>query len=722
MSGDNDQPKKWWQQEMLRIFKASTTNDPVTDFYQDFDERAELVASTGCNVTELMVGMQRLGTPVYFKTSAPVKFVDDKLAEQLEAYHKRNLRVTVYVNVHAVEREFGDEHPEFVQHTRDGSPRVIYGRDYPVCCNSPHARKWFMQIHEDLLKYDIDGIFNDGLPFYLDCCYCEFCRARFKEQYGKELPPREDLLHPDLPDMTRFQMASITEWQKLHEQHIHSINPNVLYSRNIGAPLGAHIRMGKSYREFGKIMDLVYPEVALSLPKSQPVLRGSLGCRLVEIIAPGKCVGISGFMHKPYEYAYLPPEQIRLNAVQIAANGAHSWTATRIVSKPQLEAYSEMNRFLRKHDEHYLNTRSIARVALLWPERTINFSPQTALIKEDMEDGVKAAVSKYHGNPAECFYGGSETLFRNHIPFDVVDEVELCQADLVDRYEVVILANAINLSDEHIRCIRQYVGQGGTLVASHQTGLCDEFGRERESWPLTDLFGIMSTGEEIGPRRLEHVGPAGQATIHPVTEHLHQKHLLTGPNRDMWMSCPEWFLSCALKEGEALLYHSQKARGSSGSGRPPVLDPEPFPAMVHNRVGKGQVFYFNGLFFLHYWQQTHNDFRLLLGRLFEHCGCRVVTLENAHETVEVVLREKSDGTRLLHLINCTGQMAKPITKVIPCFDLKVHVSLPGFAVDSIHALWSDQALDFQSDGNAGVSFGLKKLDLYEVIVLKGTRA
>lgn len=716
---DVNENKKWWLQEKIRIFKVTMTNDPATDVEYDPEDRAELIASTGANLTEINLGGggARIGREVYFKTELPMEMVEDRLAGWIKPLHQRGVKVSVQVNVHAMDGAFAQKHPEFAQHTQSGKPYVLYGSaDTAICPNSPHSRQFFKTMHADLLKYEIDGIFDDGLPFFLECCYCPYCREKFSQQYGKELPPKDQIHHPDMPDMISFQRQSIRQWQQELADHIRSIRSDVFFSRNVGAPMGLHIRLGKTHRDMAGIMDFVYPETALHFHPNNPLLRGSFGAKLSETQVGGKCVAIMGFMYKPKEYSYLPVAQILLNCASLAANGANTWVATRIVPKPQFEALRGMYLYQRANDKVYSNTRSIAEVAIVWPEWTVNFNPQTELAKEDMEGGVEAGVTSFHGNPVECFFGAGEVLWRNNVAYDVIDEQEIGASDINDRYKMIILPNATNLSDEHLTAIRNYVKNGGTLITSHQTAMCDEYGKVHDRLTLCDLFGVDASGQEIGERKNEHCGPAGIATDHEVTGHLQGLHMGTGPNREKWMGSPYWILDCKATSGDVLLYHSEKARGRSGSGKPPKVDQVPMPALIHNKVGAGQVFYFNGLFFEDYRKFERYEFRELIDNMVNYIEAKPVWLDKRYPAVEVVLRKRNDGAIIVHLVNHTGQMNRPIEDVVPFNDMTVSVRLDR-DIKEVRACKLGKNLEYSISPGI-VEIALPRLEIFESIVIE----
>ena len=713
---------RWWESEKLRIFIAGGTNDLAADCEFDADELARTIAGTGANVTELYIGALRIGLPVYCRTSLSVGCVADKLGEWVDAMHRHSLRVMVYVNVHAVEREFALKHPEFLQFMEDGNSREIYGTDFPMCPNSPSAREWIDQFHQDILRYDVDMIHHDGTLFYPACCYCQFCQSLYLQKTGKVLPSRSDPAHPDLPGMIRFLEDSVVSWYEYHADRIRSINPNIALMTNLGEPRSAQYQMGKNTRRVSAVFDFINAEVALKRGNlnTQSLIKTGLDSRLMDTVSGGRYAGVIGLMHKPHEYSHLPAPELILSCAEVAAHNGNFYAATRIVTRDLYEPFASFTRFLRQHDSYYHGTKSVAKTALLWPTHTINFIPQVEIERGDMEEEKKAGAAVLHGNPVDSFHGAAELLLRAHVPFDVIDETELLTKDLSRRYLMLVTANAVCLSEDHACGIRRYVREGGALLASQHTSLCNEYGVRQTGLRLGDLFGIAATGDEIGPRALEHMGTGGIAEDHRVTRHMHRVCLMKGPDtcRDQWIPGPEYILDCRLQGGAALLVHSEKALGASGSGRPPRPDVDPLPALVYNREGRGHAFYLNGLFFRDYFMYRYPDYGTLMGAILDHARCRLVRLENAPESVEIVLRRKDDDTLILHLINHTGAMTRPVTRILSLTDIQIHIDAPEFAPASATALWAGKDLPFTKNDDGPITLGLPHLDIYEAIVLK----
>jgi len=122
--------------------------------------------------------------------------------------------------------------------------------------------------------------------------------------------------------------------------------------------------------------------------------------------------------------------------------------------------------FYRNNFEHYGNTKNVADVAIL-------------------RSFPSMAYSNYNTHQSTVLF--EQVLIQCKIPFDIIYDEHL--KDL-SKYSVLILANQESLRDDQLDLIREFVRQGGGLIATENSSLFDEWRRERESFGLKDLFGI----------------------------------------------------------------------------------------------------------------------------------------------------------------------------------------------------------------------------------------
>jgi hypothetical protein len=144
----------------------------------------------------------------------------------------------------------------------------------------------------------------------------------------------------------------------------------------------------------------------------------------------------------------------------------------------------------------------------------------------------------------------------------------------------------------------------------------------------------------------------------------------------------------------------------------------PYPGLVASSYGKGKVIYSPAALGGHYYENRmipiqkliENSLRWLLGD-------RGLLEMDAPGTVEVVLRTQQEkGRTLIHLINLTGEMQRPIGQVIPLSDIAVKVRVAG--AKKVHTLAKQVEIPFQSDEQGWTTFTLPKLGLYEVVVIE----
>jgi len=144
-------------------------------------------------------------------------------------------------------------------------------------------------------------------------------------------------------------------------------------------------------------------------------------------------------------------------------------------------------------------------------------------------------------------------------------------------------------------------------------------------------------------------------------------------------------------------------------------------AALANHYGEGTCVLLPGAFGSAYWQHHFPDYRrLMLNAVLWRCappvGLRLAD-NSLPETVEVSWRRAADGRSLLHLVNHTGMMARPIERLLPLHD--VRVVLPALAsARGLHARALVSRADLTVDWDDRVPWlKIPRLEAYEVIVL-----
>ena len=146
-------------------------------------------------------------------------------------------------------------------------------------------------------------------------------------------------------------------------------------------------------------------------------------------------------------------------------------------------------RWLADNEPHFRNRRSIADVAVLYPQRTIAFYRSGG--------GPDAWSGGDRMRSTDYLQGLYYALLEARVLIDFAED-DLA-AETLQKYRVLILPNAAYLSDRQVQQIRDYAGRGGSILATFETSRYDEWGDRRDDFVLADLFGAHAAGELPAP-------------------------------------------------------------------------------------------------------------------------------------------------------------------------------------------------------------------------------
>jgi hypothetical protein len=131
-------------------------------------------------------------------------------------------------------------------------------------------------------------------------------------------------------------------------------------------------------------------------------------------------------------------------------------------------------------EPYLVDTESAARVAVLFSERTaISDSGAIGQRYFPRVMGTHSDIVR-RGRPVDARY------------LDGTTSAELAG------YRMLILPDARVLTRGDVRVLKEWVRAGGTLVASGNTSLHDEWGRPQADYGLADVFGVRYAGDATG--------------------------------------------------------------------------------------------------------------------------------------------------------------------------------------------------------------------------------
>lgn len=724
--------ENWWRDKFIWL----TWGDYKEFAPADIERVAAEAAHKGCNLLETVPYKGDINNEYsLFDSSVLPKWEKagerDLLAEQVRAAHKAGLRTRTYLNVHYYGDDFYARHKDWAQVKADGSPiDTLYGHGYSMCVNTSYRQRMFKLILE-VASRGVDVVFLDGPAYYPGACYCPDCRAAFRAENGTELPMKEDWKDPLWRKFVLFRYRSIAKFLKEGTQILRQAGLNsLLYSNNssqVWPSWSFALSAEDSFDGQGIIGMESYQYY--TLPSGVPMWFQAWTTKLANSIKREKpfCLFLAA-SHQPWFRQKIPPVEYLLGKVQGLANGADMFEDYGFATDatPEGSKYFEM---AKRNERYFQNSTSAAKVALVWSRRTGDFffeppaevggEEAQARVEVEKPAGVavqagdfleakRIAMWKYESErrTAEEARGFYEALVRLHVPFDIISDLNLGDADLA-KYDLLVLPNVACMSAEQVASVRKFVTAGKGLISTYKTSMFTETGDRVENFALADVFGVSSDGSVMPALKWDYMAVKDE---HDVVKGIPSEKPFQSDLK--LLPSPEFVLQSRLTNGRSLCVQLKPMPARYGD----LTEETENSTIVANETGKGRSVFFPCAFGGQYWNNGFLDYLRIIANSVEWAGRKpTAVLTDAPETLETTIFQ-GEGFYLLHLINYSYALRRPFQQVFPVKGSKFSVSTE-WKPSSVTSLYAKKRLK-HSFKKGTVSFVVPEVHLYEAILIK----
>ncbi|MCG2680605.1 MAG: beta-galactosidase trimerization domain-containing protein, partial [Kiritimatiellae bacterium] len=598
----------------------------------------------------------------------------DLLRETIPLVHQEGIKYFAYTQGQIFAENLKPQFEQWATCRQDGKLTIVYGSMITACPNSPWREFTYKQVRELFGNYEIDGLFFDGPAFFAGACYCRYCREKFQAQYGAEIPPYGQISNPLWKKFILFRYESMHAFIRDLKAAAESVRPDAIVYINARGLNGYGRNCARDVTEMAEFESIAGAEAFeyyYSRNLDRPVWAQSATAKLVEGAArryDKPAVVFVTFSVRPFMSRPLPAATLRSCVAQTLANGAGIWfelgyNNLAYYGNEEPEALAQAYDLVRNNMDCFAGTDSNANVAVLWSRRAGDYYDADP---EEVGDWVDKDSIRLRTDPKRCylsaFRGLCDIMVREHIPYDLIFDNDLTLERLA-RYKTVLLGNAACLSDAACEALRQYVAQGGGLVASYHASLFDEWGERRPDFGLAEVIGArIGSGEVGGYLTLN-------ATDHPVLKNVRRVSPPLSFNLAVESLDPAGVLAS---------YQGDKQ-----------------PGIIARESGKGRVVYFSGSPEDRFWNLNLIEYQHLVANAARWTARELPVEIDTPAMVETVLRRKKNtGALILHLLNYTGTMARPIEKIIPAQTVPARVAWQGQAPSKVRTLVGGQSLPF----------------------------
>jgi len=530
----------------------------------------------------------------------------------------------------------------------------------------------FTIVSDMFARLPFDGIFYNMAGFqtkdysynFYGPCHCDSCKKKFRERFGLELPVKEDMDNPLYQKYRVFVDECTRDLNKRLTDHVRSISPCIAIN-------------GREYQriESNTEIDRPLPVWQYSASSNTRNIRDSENGSIAPL---NTTVDFLGF---PYRHVAVSPWLQELRMWQNLANqgGLDYYLIGRIDNHGDKSGYEGIRKVFKFAAETY--------------EELKDLRPNAEVLvfhKELWDDDAEAR-------------GWIRLLTEAHILLDETRIGKFVKGEQLKRYKLVILPDLKFVSDEQVRMLDEFAGNGGTVLATGQAAQFTEKYEGRGKLPLKSL-GI----EEILCLRNDML-----SAMFLVSE---------GDKKDF----PHFKDTAYIAIGRELIYTKL------GTGVKPYLTfvpPQNFgppercyavnhndlPAFTVNSFGKGRGIYVPwkpGTFF--YKEGYTNTAWFMRDLLEEFCKVKSVA-PSLTPMVEVTLASRPDRF-VVQLVNTSGHFGNSYFEPLPVHDISIRVPVETKIIGA-RTLRNEEKPAFRQVDNY-VELTLSCLKEYEAIILE----
>jgi hypothetical protein len=635
------------------------------------------------------------GCVAYYPTEVPFhhrsQFLGDRDAfgELVAGCRKLGMVVLARTDPHATYDDVRAAHPDWIAVDAEGRPRRHWASPemWVTCALGPYNFELMTAIHQEIMtRYRVDGIFinrwsGSGM------CYCAHCRTRFQAETGHELPRTDDPQDPAQRAYILWHQQRLLELWRLWDAEVRKINTDSCVIPNAGGGATSPLDM----TAIGVLAPILFADRQARSGVMPPWANGK-SAKEYRATMGNKPVG--GIFSMGVEEVYRWKDSVQSEAeVRIwfadgVANGLRPWFtkfAGTLRDRRWLGVVEDLYRWHHRVEPYLRNETPLARVGLVYSQQTAWFY------------GGRRARAKVEDHAL----GWYQALVEARIPFEMVHD-RLLDADHLARFKTLILPNIAALSDQQCRQLRAFVDRGGSLVATYETSLYDEWGMRRPDFGLADLFAVSSRGRIEGPMRNAYL----QLEDDPRTGRRHP--ILAG-----------------LEDAPRVIHGTYRldVTPKGEFPNPPLTLIPSYPDLpmekVYPRVGKtdiaqvflrevgvgpgsGRVVYFPWDIDRIFWEVLAVDHATLLQNAVRWAtGEEEPVVQVSGPGVLDVTAWRQAASMTVHLVNLTNPMMMkgPFRTLIPVGEQRVVVRLPeGMAARKVHLLVAERELPLDQDG------------------------
>lgn len=705
ISNNPDEKALLWYQKPLRIMHTVLREIDARKY--DANAVVNYLEKGGYNTLCVNAG----GIVDFFQNTLPAANVNrmmgdrDILKEITTACKNAGIKIIARIDFRGAEEHVYRKFPDWFKKDPDQNPVKTTNTNsvlYESCYSGEYRNKYANDFVAHVLKnYAVDGIWHNS-PGSNGICYCPYCKSSYKEASGKDIPIPALASEQDIDRYMVWKVQAADQYMNRIKKTVKSFGDDKAYTAEVfsiygvGQRIDSGIDLDSARRHFDILVSVAF------LTENGPgeifpyenLNYGSTIIKFLKSMVPEKeAVVMYGGNGTTHRLVIDPQQDLKVWLWQILSAGGRFWncyfTNVPTQTSDNRNAFNETEAYMFvKANEKVLEQHVPVSNIGIYYSRPTRISYR-----------IKSEEGDHFGTEIR---GVEAVMMENHIPHDFILDDQLSREKL-QKYKLVFLPNVRCMSDKEVEILKDYVRNGGNLIATYATSLYDADGKERPDYALNELFGVHYAGKKEDTRRdnYQYI--------------LNKKHPIVAPDSSQ--------TELLFNAGYTALCKPTKDADVICTWVPTIQNQPPdkswvekfsteFPTAVENTYGKGKVLYFANQPDLLSDLIGHPDPRNLLLRSIRHfTGSSIPIQSNAPSSVNIGLTQSliKPGQYILSLVNTTSGPVRPIREIIPVNNINVKLSLDGKSVASHKILRCQGNCQVKANGK-NIELNISKLE------------
>lgn len=404
----------------------------------------------------------------------------DIFGETVKECRKRGLGVVGYTNTWAT--FVVDKHPEWNVIFQSGKTKRDTQRFGTPCVNNDEYVEYVCaHVKELVSSYKLDGLWLDMVGIAAPVCYCEVCKKKYFDKYGKDLPSALDKKDPDIYNYLRFKTDAVEHYLRRVRETALEADPSISVAFQSASAAKHPLSYGTGSCFY--LSDYLSGDFYTDRPGV------NVTCRLLykatnnlpfEFMT-SRCVGLERHtMNKNIN------ELILQSYAAIMYKGSFMFIDAIDPDGEMNGSFYDDIKVISKNIEKYIPYTDLEEKPLR--DVAVYHNSFSWLPRKEGTHSLKVLEEYTLFNDLKSI---DNILSKAHIDYDILNEKTI---DDFKNYKAIIFPSLTSLNKAECDILREYVKNGGKAYISGVTSLYDDMGSDNKNFALSDLLGVDFKG------------------------------------------------------------------------------------------------------------------------------------------------------------------------------------------------------------------------------------